>query len=138
MYCIYTDKDVPEDKGNLDHIIPLSLGGLDEFVTWSEEAINSIMGSKIDGALHKDSFIQFALKETGVTGHSKTPVERRWRKVTMDGKPIQITWGKEKVTFWDSRERREIGEQEVAGKELQVELKVDAYLAFKFIAKVSL
>ena len=63
MYCIYTDRDVAEADGNQDHIIPLSLGGSDDFTVWADERFNSRMGSTVDGAIHKDFFIAPALRD---------------------------------------------------------------------------
>ena len=42
MYCIYAGKKIDESKSNLEHVIPLSLGGSDEFCIKVSEKYNSI------------------------------------------------------------------------------------------------
>ena len=138
MYCIYTGQDVPEKDGNWDHIFPLSLGGKNQFVVWSDAACNSTLGSKVDGVLARDPLLQFALRDSEVVGHNRTVVEPRWRNVSMDGKPIQVTWSAEGPKFWDSRNRHYIDESDVIGQPLSANLKIGMYDCMRFLAKVAL
>ncbi len=138
MYCIYTDKDVPQELGNLDHIIPLSLGGCDEFVVWSEEAYNSKVGSSVDGAVAKDPFFVFALRDADVRGHSNKRATPVWKNTEIEGRPAQVTLGHDKVVVWDARDRRELDDAEVVGKEMKTRLRLDKHVATRFLAKVAL
>ena len=138
VYCIYTDREVADTEGNHDHVFPLALGGKNEFVVWSDRRRNSEIGSEVDGALSKDPFIVLALRDSGVRGHGKQSVEPRWRKVSMEGRPMQVTLGKDKITVWDARERRDLDEAEVVGKELKAELRVGHHTALRFVAKAAL
>ena len=138
MYCIYTDKDVPDEAGNWDHVIPLSLGGKNGFVVWAEERINSVMGSAVDGALVRDPLLALALRNSGVKGHGGKPLTPVWKNATLEGRPIQVTLGGESITAWDARERRELTDEEFAGKRFQAQLKIGLHTAVRFLAKVAL
>jgi hypothetical protein len=139
MYCIYSDTDVPSNLGNLDHVIPLSLGGANQFVVWSDMQKNSVIGSQVDGELAKDPLMSFALRNSGVKGHGKATHLPRWRHVTMDdGRPLQVTLGTEKITVWDARAKRELEEAEVVGRQMTAQLRVRQHTALRFVAKVAL
>lgn len=47
MYCIYSGKEIDEINSNIEHIIPLSLGGCDELIIRVEKNINSDIGVKL-------------------------------------------------------------------------------------------
>jgi len=137
-YCIYTDCDVPNDAGNFDHIIPLSLGGSDRFTIWSDASVNSDMGSQVDGRIANDPFIMLARRNADARGHgNKTPVPA-WTHTTFEGRPAQLTLGSEKLELWDARDRRVLDEAEWAGKELQTKLRIERGPPLKFAAKVAL
>lgn len=138
MYCIYTDRDVEQADGNWDHVVPLALGGDNGFVVWSDRDANSTLGSQVDGKLTRDPLLAFALREAGVTGHSGKPVVPVWKRVEIDGRPTQVTWGKEKITTWDARDRRELADDEVAGKAMNATLQIDTHVTTRFLAKVAL
>lgn len=46
--CQYTGKLTPRDKGNIDHIVPLSRGGTNtmENMVWCDKRINTLKGNK--------------------------------------------------------------------------------------------
>lgn len=138
MYCIYTDKDVPNDNGNLDHVVPLSLGGLDEFVVWSDRDVNSKLGSEVDGKLSQDQLVRMALRDAGVKGHSGKEAAPVWKKSYVNGRPSKLTWGKDKVIAWDAIDRRELAEDELIGKEISTKWQIDLHVPTRFIAKVAL
>lgn len=137
-YCIYTDRDVPHAEGNWDHVVPLSLGGSDEFVVWSDRTTNSQLGSQVDGKLGQDPILAFALRDAGVVGHRGRPTVPVWKRVDIEGRPSQVTWGVEKVTAWDARDRRELSEAELSGKAMSAELRLDLHLTTRFLSKVAL
>ena len=138
MYCIYTDCDVPEEQGNWDHVFPLALGGKNQFAVWSDRHSNSVLGSQIEGVLARDSLLAFALRDSGVKGHGTNSPGPRWNKVTIDGRPFQVTWAKEKVVIWDSINRREVEDMEVIGKEMTATLRIAPYVVYRFLAKAAL
>ena len=54
IYCPYTDKYLSTNEVNREHIIPLSLGGVNGFEIPVSIDFNSKAGSNIDGALAND------------------------------------------------------------------------------------
>jgi hypothetical protein len=70
-YCIYTDKDIANEAGNPDHVIPLSLGGANGFRVFSDKHFNSTVGSNVDGAIANDPLVEFARRNADARGHSK-------------------------------------------------------------------
>jgi len=137
VYCIYTDQDVAKADGNWDHVIPLSLGGTNQFQVWSQEAFNSKMGSEVDGALASDPLLAPGLARSPVKGHGKKPVPR-WRRATIAGRPAQISHTPEGMRVWDARAGRELTEHESAGENLTVQLNIGMFTALRFLAKVAL
>ena len=57
MYCIYSGKEITPEEATVEHIIPLSLGGNNQFTTNVGKKINSDVGSKIDGKFSQDFLI---------------------------------------------------------------------------------
>lgn len=138
MYCIYTNLDVPTEKGNLDHVLPLSLGGRDEFVVWSDRDVNSKLGSEVDGKLSQDNLVRMALRDAGVKGHSGKETAPVWKNSRINGRPTQVTWGKDRVFAWDAIDRRELADDEFVGKEIATKWQIDPHLTTRFLAKVAL
>jgi hypothetical protein len=138
MYCIYTDQEVEEANGNFDHIIPLSLGGLDQFCIWADEVFNSRMGEKIDGAIANDPLIMFARREADARGHSGIEPIPRWRKSEFEGRPVQVTFGKDGIRIWDAKSQTYIDEEYFTGKPITSELRMDRFASIRFVAKTAL
>lgn len=138
MYCIYTDREVAEPDGNWDHVIPLSLGGANDFTVWSDEKYNSRIGSTVDGAINKDFFIGPALAASGVRGHSRKVAAPRVRRASIDGRPAQVNLTDKGFKIWDARARRELTDEETSGSEISLRITVRAFTALRFIAKVAL
>jgi hypothetical protein len=138
MYCIYTDADVSEERGNMDHVYPLSLGGSNQFTVWCDLGKNSVMGSEVDGEVVNDPFMQFALRDSGVKGHGKTAHVPRWRHVKMDDRPLQVRHEKHRIVVWDARERRELSPEEYAERPMTARLKIGMHTALRFLAKAAL
>lgn len=137
-YCIYTDVDVPNEAGNLDHIIPLSLGGSDQFTIWSDSRFNSDMGSQVDGRIANDPFIMLARRNADAKGHAKKSPVPVWKNSSLNGRPVQLTLSSDKIEVWDARDRRTLDESEWAGNELKTTLKIERGPPLKFAAKVAL
>ncbi|NVK20148.1 MAG: DDE-type integrase/transposase/recombinase [Methylocystaceae bacterium] len=138
QYCIYTDKPVAPENGNMDHIIPLSLGGANEFVVWSDCAYNSRLGSKVDAKMLQDIALPFALRNAGVKGHSKKPIIPQWKKVVMEDRPMQVTFGLDEIKAWDAKSHRTLPQEELKGKPFEATFKLDTDMNYRFIAKVCL
>jgi hypothetical protein len=138
MYCIYTDREVETASGNWDHIIPLSLGGLNQFCVWADKTFNSKMGEKIDGAIANDALIVFARREADARGHSGSEPIPKWRDSKFEGRPVQVTFGKEGMRIWDARSKTYVDEEYFAGKEIRSNFSMDRFASIRFVAKVAL
>lgn len=137
-YCIYTDTEVPTERGNLDHVIPMSLGGSDSFTVWASKAFNSEMGSKIDGKVANDPFVMLARRNSDARGHSGKHPLPVWKRTTLDGNPIQLSLAKDEITGWDPIARRQLPEAELAGREFTTRLEIDRLPSLRFVTKVAL
>ena len=137
VYCIYTDTEVTDTSGNYDHIIPLSLGGSNDFCVWSELNFNSKIGSKVDGALPNDALIMLARRDADARGHSGNEVLPAWKKTTFEGRPVQVSWGEE-VKVWDSRARACLDPNDFLNKPMESRWIYNPFARSKFTAKVAL
>ena len=137
IYCPYTDREISEAQSSLEHIIPLSLGGINDLKIPADSEFNSHVGSKLDGALANE-FI-FALNRTkfDARGHSgKKPVARITRATYGENnRPAQVSFhSKEGLKVWDSRD----GEYRERVPQFEVSLTIDMDLPVRFAAKVAL
>ncbi len=137
IYCPYTGRDIPEAQSSREHIIPLSLGGVDGLEIPVDRAFNSEVGSKLDGALANEFL--FALKRTkfDARGHSgKKPVARiKSATYGEDSRPAQVDFhSKERLKVWDSRDR-EVKERV---PRFNISVSIDIDLPIRFAARVAL
>ena len=137
MYCIYTDAEVDEANGNLDHIIPLSLGGKNGFCVWSDANFNSVIGSKVDGAVANDSLIMLARRDADARGHSGTEPVPVWRKSILEGRPVQVSFGDE-IKVWDARAKSYLDPKDFLDKPLESRWIYNPFARSRFTAKVAL
>jgi hypothetical protein len=137
-YCIYTDAEVSKNEGNFDHIVPISLGGKDDFCVWSSKQFNAKMGSRIDGAIANDPFVMLARRNLNVRGHSGKAVKPVWKRSKIGEKPVQVKLGKEKIEIWDPREKRYLDDNETAGTSFESKLTLNQLVPWQFAAKIAL
>ena len=57
VYCPYTNREIPESGTSREHIIPLSIGGVNGFEIAVDAAFNSKVGAELDGALANELLI---------------------------------------------------------------------------------
>ena len=108
IYCPYTDQDIPEERANIEHVIPLSLGGVDDLTIRVDATFNSQVGSKLDGALANEFL--FSLLRTGsdARGHSGKKPYAIIKKAHYgsDKRPAQVYFHKKDgLKLWDVRDR---------------------------------
>ena len=137
IYCPYTDGDIPEAQSSPEHIIPLSLGGINGLEISVDSAVNSQVGSKLDGALANEFL--FALKRTkfDTRGHSGKEPTALIRKANYgeDRRPAQVHFhSKEGLKVWDSRD--EAFKERVPSFEISGTIDID--LPVRFASKVAL
>lgn len=144
MYCIYTDNEILRKNSSVEHIIPLSLGGSNDFTINVDKEFNSKIGSKIDGALSNDFIINMARSKRGILGHSKKMAEMIWKKSYLNGdptQPIQVIFTadlKENIKMWNPKTRNYLPQEQTCGVKIQSKLIIDRFIRIKFAAKVAL
>ena len=137
IYCPYTDRDIPEGQSSPEHIIPLSLGGINGLEISVDSAVNSQVGSKLDGALGNEFL--FALKRTkfDTRGHSGKKPVALIRKATYgeNNRPAQVCFhSNERLKVWDSRD----GQFKERVPRFGISVSIDIDLPVRFAAKVAL
>ncbi len=133
MYCIYSGKELNDNEMNIEHIIPLALGGNDEFTIYVSKEKNSIIGSKIDGKFCNDTLVGFNQLGTNNKGHSK-----KQQKVNMRGKmgEVPITWtlSKDGSKIYDHISNKYVEKP----TKMKIQFKMDIDIRIKFACKVAL
>lgn len=137
-YCIYTDKETLQPSP--EHIIPLSLGGHDEFTIQVDRNFNNEVGSKVDGKLANDFAILFDRNKTDVRGHSgKPPVPTAKRATLADGTPVQALLGKDGLKIFDLNSKKILSHSESNGQVINCSgIALDIDIDLMFVAKVAL
>ncbi len=143
IYCIYTDKTVEEEETNLEHIIPLSLGGCNDFIIKVDAQKNADLGSSVDGKLSNDFLVSLIRRRHDYKGHSKKTVEPTLKKskiATSDTSetPAQVKFLKDKIEVFNPIEKRILTEEEVKGINIKSTFQFDRFLRICFTAKVVL
>ncbi|WP_323813604.1 hypothetical protein [Cellvibrio sp. NN19] len=137
IYCPYSDKDIPNEESSSEHILPLSLGGINTFEILVSKRENSAVGSTLDGLLAEDYLIKKCRNKYDIRGHSnKKPfVEFRRARCAITQKPLNVTFDAMKgVKVWSHQEKKEL----TGGNTLELQLKMDIDLDLMFVAKVAL
>lgn len=140
-WCPYTNLELPEEAMNSEHIIPLALGGSNQFCIPVEKSFNATVGSKIDGVLANDILTLMRRREFNARGHSNTPPELLLKKSHLgdEKRPVQVTLrGKEDMLVWDAMTRRHLTPHEIGENKISSQLKIDAHGRKRFVAKVAL
>lgn len=137
-YCIYLDG--PSSDLSKEHIIPMSLGGLDTFCIQADRQFNNSMGSKIDGAVANDFLMLFNRDRANAKGHSGAQPEPVARQATLiDGTLVQITFSKKGLQIYDLKKRKYLDKSELESGLIKINgLRLDLNADIKFVAKVAL
>jgi len=140
-YCIYSNSYFVKNGCNKDHIIPLALGGHDDFAVASETNFNSRFSNEVEDKLAKDFLIQMNRNELKLFGHRKKSVLPSKIGNTEDGKKVRIEFDKalKKITVVDikSVNKDVIENWEKINFSLNFDLK-DFELHLRLAAKVAL
>ena len=136
-YCVYTNRYT--DDPSPEHIIPLSLGGLDEFVIDVDRKFNNDIGSKVDGQLSNDFLVMFQRRDAGVKGHSgKDPRPIVKHAKLNDGSPAQVTFSTNGLEIFDSRNKSLLKKTDKRGGTIEINTQIDIDIDLMFVAKVAL
>lgn len=141
MYCPYTNQEIEPHVANIEHIIPLSLGGSNQFTINVDAEFNSEAGSKIDGALANDFLIISRRIELDARGHSNKKPSAKNKRSTMgaEERPVQVDYfNPNGFKVYDPIARRELTENEISGETFKSTFTLSRYGRLQFAAKVAL
>lgn len=133
MYCIYSGQNLDDADMNVEHIIPLSLGGCDSFTIMVGKKINSDLGSKIDGKFCNDFLIGLQQLLFNNKGHSKKSKSVNL-KGTVNNRPITWSLSKNGSKFYDHIDKKYL----TGHMQVQVKTTIDIDIRWKFVCKVTL
>lgn len=134
VYCIYSGKEIKESDSNVEHIIPLSLGGSNEFTINVSKECNSYLGSKVDGKMTRDFLIGMDRVKHEEKGHSKKEPRLDVKSKLEDGKPVITSFTKNDMKIFDPVIKDYIAMPHT----VKMEVKLDLDIRMKFTAKVAL
>lgn len=137
IYCPYLDRDILVTSSSEEHIIPLSLGGHDDFTLPVDKLINSDLGRSIEGPLANDFFLARGRAQYDARGRSGKPPEFTAKR-TIDvatKQPLQAHWGS-RLRLWDPKARRAVP---VQGQTVELTFQSKILdLSLQFLAKTFL
>jgi len=143
VYCIYSDSEVGGGEANLDHVIPLALGGTDEFRVVARSDLNGKMSGEIEGPLANDFLVHVARSRGQVLGHSARVPRARAKKAKIvepdSERPVSLEFGdKDGLRVWDPKKKLYLTEQEMSGLTITNSVSIDLSIRIRFTAKVAL
>lgn len=141
MYCPYTDEELRPDETNREHIIPLSLGGSNQFTIGVDAKFNAEVGSEVDGVLANDFLILPRRIELDARGHTQKKPTAITKKSTMgdEKSPVQVEFfSEEGLKVFDPIKRRHLTNEEVYGKKFTSSFTLHRFSRLRFAAKVAL
>ena len=140
IWCPYTDRDLDESETNEEHILPLALGGCNQFVLQVDRSVNCSVGSEIDGLIAKEFGVKFARRGFNSEGQSGKEPEVVFKHATFEGRPVQVQFlgGGNLPRVWDLKARRYLEPDEIIGKQITLNFAIDDMVRFRFAAKVAL
>ena len=132
-YCIYSDKVLADEEMSEEHIIPLSLGGSNDFVIKVGRKINNDWGSFVDGKFSQDFLIKSRTMQSNSRGHSK-----KAPRINLQGKinddPIIWTLKKTNSEVYDP-----VNHKRLNGKlTFEVKMSIDLHIRTRFASKICL
>ena len=137
IYCPYTNRKLNESEISPEHIIPLSLGGNNNFTVPVSKIFNSDIGSKIDGALANDFFVLSRRSQLDVRGHSRKRPKLVLKKSrdSNTGEPLQILLDKQSgLKIWSPKTK----EYFTGGTKFESSISINPNSSIRFTAKVAL
>lgn len=133
VYCPYTDSEIEITKTSPEHIIPLSLGGMNGFEIPVCKNFNSSVGSKIDGAVANDFGIKIKRGKVDARGHSnkKPIVEITKARCSATGKPLKVSFEDNGLKLWSHLDKEYLRGKNTVRCEFKVKLDIEEHLLQK-------
>lgn len=137
QYCVYSGEETSDPS--LEHVLPLSLGGHNDFCIQVDRDFNNQVGSKVDGAISNDFLVLFDRDKNNAKGHSRKQPIPRIRSVKLaNGEPAQAEFGKEGLKIFDVKAREYLEKSDSRGSTINVNGSIDLDAPLRFVAKVAL
>ncbi len=136
IYCPYSDAEIPLSATSPEHVIPLSLGGHDDFILPVDATFNAKAGTEIDGKIANDFLMLMKRRDHDARGHSGKPPEPVLKKAkdAATGRPIQVNLGKN-LQVWDAKDRKNVPP---GGMTFEATFKIELEPPVQFLAKTFL
>ena len=136
VYCPYTNRELPDRSTSREHIVPLSLGGVNGFEIEVDSTFNAEVGTELDGPLANDFFLKLRRTEYDTRGHSrKEPVATVRATYGDQNRQALVHLHKKKgLSVWDVRTR----ELKKEPGSIHFRTLLDIDLPVRFAAKVAL
>lgn len=133
-YCIYSNNFFKADEMNIEHIIPKSLGGSDQFTILVNKDKNSKLGSTVDGKFANDFLIKMKQIHLDYRGHSKKTPYLKIKNSKIKNSPVNVTFSKDNLEIYDPINKKILKD----GNKIQISTRIDLDIRFKFLCKVAL
>jgi len=119
---------------NSEHIIPLSLGGCNDFTIMVSEEKNSEVNKKVDANMNNDFLMKFCQIQHGYKGHSGSEPTLKVKNAKVNDTPVGFQLTKSEIKVRDHINKVDLqGEQKV-----KLNVAFDLNIRGKFISKVAL
>ena len=137
-FCVYTN--IYTNEPSSEHIIPLSLGGHDDFSIEVDRKFNNDIGSKVDGKFANDFLVLFERDRHGAKGHSGKHPKPIAKSATLeDGTPVQAIFGSDGLEIFDLKSKSKLSKSDSRGRTIGCKnIKIDIDIGLMFVAKVAL
>ena len=137
IYCPYTDHELPENETSPEHIVPLSLGGIQGFKIPVDARCNTELGAQLDGPLANEFLMALLRTKYDARGHSGKEPMATIKKASYgtDDRPAQARFHHKKgVSVWDAQD----GEYKKGSGAIHIEFSMNIDLPVRFAAKIAL
>jgi hypothetical protein len=134
LYCIYSGKYISRSDSSVEHIIPLSLGGSDDFTIMVDRNLNSIVGSSVDGKIANDPLVKLNAIKNNFSGHSGKAPRLDLKKSKIGDKPVIVSFTNKGLELFDPIHKKTINHSATINSQLII----DTLIRIKFVSKVAL
>lgn len=134
FYCIYSGKYVNKTNSSVEHIIPLSLGGSNDFTILVDRSMNSLAGSIVDGKITNDPLVKLNIIRNDFRGHSGKSPKLDLKKSRIGEKPVIMSFKKTGLELFDPIRKKPINH----GGSINSQFMMDLTIRIKYVSKVAL
>jgi len=134
VYCVYSGVDVDKCFMNPEHIIPLSLGGCNEFIIPVCKIKNGDANRLVDNPMKNDFIMKFQRMLRDYRGHRNDEPVIEIPKASVDDKPASVHWSRDEISIYDPINKVHLQDVEKFNVKINFNLRIHS----KFIAKVAL